>query len=421
MSYFFKPLERLQGLKGLAPVEMPKLSNVDLVMPELNTEAQSNTSTSTSSNQSFDLTKVGSAPTEATNDVSKEVPKGEAQSEESTIANIPKFANILAKAKDNPIAQKIDTYFNSKYGRDVADKMVAIAEMEGGWKAGDDVVADSIGQSFSTFQINLDVHKDKVAKYTGTTDKTANAKWLSNIDNSIKIADEVYQESGFKAWTPANKSIKTFLGVLGNGIVDFDELKPTAKIKETTTQSSNRYFDLSGIKVKDQVEWGAKFAEPPAGLLDLVKSPTVSNTTNSATTYRNVPAGTSAFNVSQNNGKQINFGADLAVERGTQLVNPFEGKAKVVKPLGLSGAGNAVRLEYTNKDGSKIYADLNHNEKNLVKVGQVVEPNQAVAIAGDSGNTSTSGSGSKKVHSDFTLYIMDGNKPVYFDTSSKFR
>lgn len=414
MSYFFKPLERLQGLQGLSPVEMPKLPSLDLETPKLNTEAQSNTSTSNGSNQSFDLTKPSSTPTEATNGVSK------GEETESTIANIPKFANILAKAKDNPIAQKIDTYFNSKYGRDVADKMVAIAEMEGGWKDSS-AVANSGEQSYGTFQINLNAHNDKVAKYTGTTDKTANSKWLSNTDNSIKIADEIYQESGYSPWTTAKKAVKTYQGVLGNGIVDFDELKPTTKAKETTTQSSNRSFDLSGIKVKDQVEWGAKFAEPPTGLLDLIKSPTGSNTTNSATTYRNVPAGTSAFNVSQNNGKQINFGADLAVEKGTELINPFNGEAKVVKPLGLSGAGNAVRLEYTNKDGSKIYADLNHNEKNLVKVGQVVKPNQAVALAGDSGNTSTSGSGSKKVHSDFTLYIMDGNKPVYFDTSSKFK
>lgn len=188
--------------------------------------------------------------------------------------------------------------------------------------------------------------------------------------------------------------------------------------KESATDSapvSSPTIDYNGIKIKDEVEWGAKFAEPPEGLLDLLVSPTGVDTVNSATAYRNVPAGTQAFNVSKTTGKQINFGADFGAQKGQELVNPFKGEAKVVKPLGLSGAGNAVRLEYTTPDGQKVYADLNHNEANKVKVGQTVKPGQVVATAGASGNTSG-------VHSDFSVYALDGNnKPIYFDTSSRFK
>lgn len=185
------------------------------------------------------------------------------------------------------------------------------------------------------------------------------------------------------------------------------------KPSNNSTNSNFKSYDLSGIKVKDEVEWGAKFAEPPEGLLDKIVSPTGSNQVNSPTVYRDIPTGTSGFNISKATGKQINFGADFAAEKGKPLINPFTGDAKVVKPLGLSGAGNAVRLEYTTEDGQKVYADLNHNDTNKVKVGQTVKAGEIVATAGASGNT-------QGVHSDFSLYSLDkNNKPIYFDTSGK--
>lgn len=215
------------------------------------------------------------------------------------------------------------------------------------------------------------------------------------------------------ATAPSSKS----LNLNNNSASVNNELPQTESVSSApsnnSTNSNFKSFDLSGIKVKDEVEWGAKFAEPPKGLLDQIVSPTGSNQVNSPTVYRDVPAGTSGFNISKATGKQINFGADFAAEKGQELINPFKGDAKVVKPLGLSGAGNAVRLEYTTEDGQKVYADLNHNDTNKVKVGQTVKAGETVATAGASGNT-------QGVHSDFSLYSLDkNNKPIYFDTSGK--
>lgn len=400
----FAPLQRLQGLKGFNPPKPTQLPQASFNLPELSATAPSskslnlNNNSASKTNESPQTESVSSAPSENSTNPSTN----------SSIANIPKFASILSEAKNNPVAKEINNYFSSKYGQDVADKMVSIAKMEGDWKPSA-AVSNKGEQSFGTFQINLNAHNDKVAKYTGTPDKDTNAKWLSNVDNTIKIADEIYKESGFSPWTTAKKSVKTYQGVLGNGIADFDSLKPS----NNSTNSNFKSFDLSGIKVKDEVEWGAKFAEPPEGLLDKIVSPTGSNQVNSPTVYRDVPAGTSGFNISKATGKQINFGADFAAEKGKPLINPFTGDAKVVKPLGLSGAGNAVRLEYTTEDGQKVYADLNHNDTNKVKVGQTVKAGEIVATAGASGNT-------QGVHSDFSLYSLDkNNKPIYFDTSGK--
>lgn len=136
------------------------------------------------------------------------------------IASIPKFNDILKQGVKNEVAKTIKNYFSPRLGEEVANKMVVIANLEGGWKK--DAALDNTGEkSFGTFQINLNAHNDKVARYTGTTDKTVNAKWLSNLDNSLKITEEIYKSSGFKPWTTARKAVKTYAGIKGNGVIDF--------------------------------------------------------------------------------------------------------------------------------------------------------------------------------------------------------
>jgi len=141
-------------------------------------------------------------------------------SQSTEFTKYTKFRNILDAGLKNPVANKIYDYFAPKYGAEVAQKMTVIANLEGGWKP-DTAVANSGEQSFGTFQINLNAHNDKVAKYTGTTNKATNAKWLSDLNNSLKIAEQIYKGNGFKDWTTAHKSVKTYMGTLGNGIINF--------------------------------------------------------------------------------------------------------------------------------------------------------------------------------------------------------
>lgn len=221
------------------------------------------------------------------------------------------------------------------------------------------------------------------------------------------------------ATAPTSKSLNLSSPTIEDPELEETEDTPILKTPKASSPSpapsNSSTTDYNGLKIKDEVEWGAKFAEPPEGLLDQLVSPTGVDTVNSATAYRDVPAGTQAFNVSKANGKQINFGADFGAEKGRPLVSPFKGEAKVVKPLGLTGAGNTVRLEYTTPDGQKVYADLNHNDSNKVKVGQTVKPGEVVALAGRTGNANG-------VHSDFSVYALDENdRPIYFDTSKKFK
>lgn len=142
------------------------------------------------------------------------------KSQSTGFAQNLKFRNILDAGIKSPVANQIFNYFSPKYGVEVAQKMTVLANLEGGWKP-DAEVANSGEQSFGTFQINLNAHNDKVAKYTGTKDINTNAKWLSNLTNSLKITEEIYKQQGFKPWTAARKSVKTYAGVLGNGVLDF--------------------------------------------------------------------------------------------------------------------------------------------------------------------------------------------------------
>lgn len=130
-----------------------------------------------------------------------------------------KFREVLERGRSNPAAQKVYQYF-SKFGDEVAKRAVVVSGLESGWR---DNAAANLGaneRSFGPFQINLNAHNQRVSKFSGSSDINANAKWLQNIDNSLKVAEDIYKEQGFKPWTVARKSVKTFKGTLGNKIMD---------------------------------------------------------------------------------------------------------------------------------------------------------------------------------------------------------
>lgn len=134
------------------------------------------------------------------------------------------FNNILNEANSNPIAQKIYNYFAPKIGDREAKKMVILAKGESGWNPNAGV--DNAGErSFGLFQINLDAHNDKVAKYTGTTDIATNSNWLKNPENNMIIAQEIYNQSGLAPWTYAHAGINTYMGVVGNKTANLYDLK----------------------------------------------------------------------------------------------------------------------------------------------------------------------------------------------------
>jgi hypothetical protein len=129
-----------------------------------------------------------------------------------------KFKDVITRGRDNPVAQKVYQHF-SKFGDEIAKRAVVVSGLESNWRqeAG---VNNSVEKSFGPFQINLDAHNQRVAKYSGSNSIEQNAKWRQNIDNSLIIAEEIYKEQGFKPWTVARKKVNTPIGVLGNNIMD---------------------------------------------------------------------------------------------------------------------------------------------------------------------------------------------------------
>jgi len=130
-----------------------------------------------------------------------------------------KFKDVIERGKDNPVANKVYQYF-SKYGEEIAKRAVVVSGLESNWRETASADLGANERSFGPFQINLNAHNKRVSKHSGTEDVNANSKWLQNTDNSLKIAEELYKEQGFKPWTVARKSVNTFQGVLGNKIMD---------------------------------------------------------------------------------------------------------------------------------------------------------------------------------------------------------
>lgn len=132
------------------------------------------------------------------------------------------FGDIISVASDNPNAMTIYNYFAPKYGDRLAKKMVVLSNGESGWRS--EAYAGGGEDSIGLFQINLNAHNNRIAKYTGTTDRNTNRQWLSDPINNIKIAEEIYNEQGFKPWTFAHEGIQTYAGIRGNGRADLNNL-----------------------------------------------------------------------------------------------------------------------------------------------------------------------------------------------------
>jgi len=97
-------------------------------------------------------------------------------------------------------------YITSKledYGVPYPDSNVlaAVGYGESGYNAG--IVGDS-GDSIGLFQINIPGHWDKLINWTGSEDRNTWVAWLSNPDNNIYAASEVYKSQGLGAWTIFN-------------------------------------------------------------------------------------------------------------------------------------------------------------------------------------------------------------------------
>lgn len=159
-------------------------------------------------------TQGGGIPTSAPT----EVPAGTAKLED-----FPAFNAILEEAQTNPVAQAVYNYFAERHGDRIGKKMVVLTKGESGWRE-DAANAGSGEYSYGPFQINLDAHNDKVARYTGTTDYNANGQWLSNLGNSLLIADEIFQNSGFAPWTFAHAGIPTYAGIVGNQVANLADI-----------------------------------------------------------------------------------------------------------------------------------------------------------------------------------------------------
>jgi len=60
------------------------------------------------------------------------------------------------------------------------------------------------GYSVGIFQINLSAHSSQLQQWTGSNDTNVWISWLSNLDNNIYAASEVYKSQGLSAWTMYN-------------------------------------------------------------------------------------------------------------------------------------------------------------------------------------------------------------------------
>jgi len=76
--------------------------------------------------------------------------------------------------------------------------LAAVGYAESGYNPS---IAGDSGQSIGLFQIYMPAHADKLTKWTGSNDKNDWITWLSNPDNNIYAASQVYKSQGLGAWT----------------------------------------------------------------------------------------------------------------------------------------------------------------------------------------------------------------------------
>lgn len=80
---------------------------------------------------------------------------------------------------------------------------------------GDTSTAPSNGPSIGVFQINIgnNAHASKLIKWTSSNDRNVWVNWLSNLDNNIYAASQVYHSQGLGAWTMyTNGGYRAYLG-----------------------------------------------------------------------------------------------------------------------------------------------------------------------------------------------------------------
>jgi len=90
--------------------------------------------------------------------------------------------------------------------------LAAVGFAESSYRTG--IVGDEqYGGSVGIFQINLPAHAGELKQWTGSGNKSDWISWLSNLDNNIYAASQVYKSQGLHAWTMYfNGTYEQYLG-----------------------------------------------------------------------------------------------------------------------------------------------------------------------------------------------------------------
>lgn len=189
----------------------------------------------------------------------------------------------------------------------------------------------------------------------------------------------------------------------------------TPEVAANTNQTSGGYGNRQE-RIIDTFSWGSGTADFIFDSLPLsfIKPPLANwKTVTSPTTYRDVPNGTKAFNISTKNGKQINIGADFGVPEGTPVLSVIDNALVVNAGLSpLDGGGLNVRIKFT-INGETYYADYNHLSSVKVKPGDIVQAGAILGLSGSTGNVTGP-------HLDFSVFKIKNGRYQYLDTSSIF-
>lgn len=90
--------------------------------------------------------------------------------------------------------------------------LAAVGYAESSYQTG--IIGDQqYGGSVGIFQINIPAHTEELKRWTGSSNRDDWICWLSNLDNNIYAASQVYKSQGLHAWTMYfNGGYKQFLG-----------------------------------------------------------------------------------------------------------------------------------------------------------------------------------------------------------------
>jgi len=127
------------------------------------------------------------------------------------------------------------------YGVPYADSytLAAVGFAESSYRT--NAVGDG-GDSIGVFQINMPAHGPKLTKWTSSTQRSVWVNWLSNLDNNIYAAAQVYKSQGLGAWTMyKNGGYKAYLGQ--NLQVRVGSISSSAANVPNTAPQSNPDFE----------------------------------------------------------------------------------------------------------------------------------------------------------------------------------